>query len=85
MLFRSGTITNADNTEALETLNYLKDAFAVKVQSIQVVGFNKEVHFVIEEATYTDMIASTTALLSQFDTRLPDWFVDYADFAAVVT
>ena len=81
----NGNISNADNSEALDTLNYFKDTFATKIIVVQIIGHNKELNFIIEDTNYNDVIDSITMLLAQYPTRLGDkWQIDYQDFIPVV-
>ena len=63
-------ITNSDDTEALDTLLYLKDTFGTAVNNGMFSSQTKEVIAVMLVGTFSAAVATIQSLKTQFTTRL---------------
>jgi hypothetical protein len=69
-------ITNADDTEMLAALEWIKDNHAAKVHSAHGDGKTKVITLTMIDTTFADAVTSVTAIKTQFTTRLADdWSV----------
>ena len=77
MYLITGLITNQNNVEALDTLEFLRDNYPTKVTSASVNGDNLNVYFNLSEIDFTAAVAIMTNLIQTYAARFQSWKFNY--------